>query len=186
MSVDTLRPYVRRLAERASQRAFNWALTKQRSPEEMIEAFPALSGVYASSAALLAMDWYRQQDKGAKFQPHADADLAPEKIAAMSGWVFAGPQTPESRARVAAHRLVFDAARRTVFVNASEEGVGIARHESATECGDCRKAASTSVRHRHSGSGDVEQFFHPMCEGLFVPVRQDVWTPPDHMLEWAT
>lgn len=186
MSIDQLRPLVRRLATRASERAYNWMLNGARTSADLLDAMPILASPYAQSVAILSSDWYQGQDEDSRFSAQMYDDLDPRKLANIADWVFSGPQLPESRARVAAHRLVFDAARRTVFVNAAEEGVAIARHESATECTRCRQAATTSVRHRGLGSGDVDQDFHPMCEGLFVPVRKDVWTPPDYALKWAT
>jgi hypothetical protein len=134
VSVDQLRPFVRRLAERASARTLNYMITRARTKDDLREAITTLSGVYAQSAALLAADWYEEQDRDSRYTAHADDDLAEQKLDDIVSWIFAGPQLPENRAKVAAHRLVFDAARRTVFVNADDEGVAIARHESATEC----------------------------------------------------
>jgi hypothetical protein len=185
VSVDQLRPFVRRLAERASARTLNYMATKARTAEEMQDAFATLVEPYAHSAALLTSEWYEDQgEEDSRFQALVDDDLAEKKLNDICAWVFAGPQLPENRARQAAHRLVFDAARRTVFVSADSEGVAIARHESSTECKDCQKAATRANRHRDAGSEGVDQFFHPFCEGLFVPVRGEMYTPPGYMDDW--
>lgn len=186
MSVDQLRPYVRRLAERASERAFNWMTATTRTPQDLLDALPTLAGVYASSAGLLAADWYAEQDRDSRFSVTMDDDLAPEKLTSAAYRTFAGPQRPENRAREVAHRLVFDAARRTVFVNAASEGVAIARHEPAGSCNDCIASATVHSVGRNASSADIEQFFHPTCEGLFVPVRGDAYEPPSHTSQWRS
>lgn len=180
MSVDRLRPFVRRLAERAEARAFNWMVTNEPTRDDYREAIHTFSGVYAQSAGLLAAEWYEAQDEDSRFQATMDDDMPDEKLDAIADWVFAGPQLPTNRGRLAAHRLVFDAARRTVFVNAADEGVAIARHEGAESCDKCIRAATAHRRDRHASSEDVDQFFHPSCEGLFVPVRSGVYEPPAH------
>lgn len=167
-------------------RTFNYMSATGRSRDDFREAMSQLAGVYAESAALLTADWYERQNPDSKYSAQADDDLAEEKLDAIAKWVFDGPQRPESRARVAAHRLVFDAARRTVFVNATEERVGIARHESAGSCDDCMRSSSLTTRDVSSGSEDVNQDFHPKCEGLFVPVRTGLWTPPSHASDWQS
>lgn len=159
-------------------------LAGERSKEDTLEAWTTLAGVYASSAALLTADWYEKQNEESAFSAGMDDDLAPEKLSAITDWVFAGPQLPWSRAKVAAHRLVFDAARRTVFVNVAEEGVAMARHESAKSCHGCIASATVDPITPDNATADVEQFFHPTCEGLFVPVRKEVYEPPGYTQEW--
>ena len=184
MSVDALRPVVRRMALRAQDRATNWFVAGDRSVDDTAGALSAIVGVYANSAALLAADWYEDEDPDIRFDAILDEDMPEEKLASVAAWVFAGPQTPTSRIRVAAHRLVFDAARRTVFVNARNEGVAIARHELARCCDDCIARATVSARDRNSGSEDVDQDFHPGCEGLFTAVRSGIYAPPEYAREW--
>lgn len=184
MSIDSLRPFVRRLAERAEQRAFNWMVTNAPSRDDYRDAIPIFSGVYAQSAGLLAAQWYNDQAPEAKFTAHLDDDLAEPKLDNIADWVFAGPQLPENRGRLAAHRLVFDAARRTVFAAAAEEGVAIGRHEGAESCSKCIVAATLDVRDHHASSEDVNQDFHPKCEGLFVPARTGDYEPPQHTAKW--
>lgn len=184
MSVDQLRPYVRRLAERAEQRAFNWMVAKNPSRDDYREAIITFSGVYAQTAGLLAAEWYNDQNKDSRFSAALDDDLATEKLDNVADWVFDGPQMPENRGRLAAHRLVFDAARRTVFAAAAEEGVAIARHEQAQSCSKCIVRATVDHRDSSASSEAVDQFFHPKCEGLFVPIRTGVYEPPSHTREW--
>lgn len=184
MSIDRLRPYARRLAERAEQRAHNWMLANDPSRDDYRDAIPIFSGVYAQSAGLLAADWYNTLNEDSQFQAVLDDDLDPTKLDNVADWVFAGPQTPANRGRLAAHRLVFDAVRRTVFVSAAAEGVAIARDEQAGSCDKCIARATLSPRERTDGSADVEQDFHPRCEGLFVPVRTGVYEPPPHTRVW--
>ena len=184
MAVEQLRPYVRRLAERAEQRAFNWMMAHNPSRDDYREAINLFSGVYAQSAGLLAADWYNRLNPESKFTATLDDDLAQEKLDNIADWVFAGPQSPQNRGRLAAHRLVFDAARRTVFAAAAEEGVAIGRHESATSCEKCIVAATLDVREQDASSEDVDQDFHPRCEGLFIPARTGPYEPPAHAVKW--
>lgn len=184
MSVDQLRPYVRRLAERAEQRAFNWMTAKNPARDDYREAINTFSGVYAQTAGLLAADWYNRLNPDSKFTATLDDDLAEPKLDNIADWVFGGPQTPANRGRLAAHRLVFDAARRTVFAAAAEEGVTIGRHEGATSCAKCIVAATLETREQHASSEDVDQDFHPKCEGLFIPARTGDYEPPAHAKQW--
>lgn len=184
MSVDTLRPRVRRFADSAANRVSNWMLMAERDAEALQSNLISVVGVYARSAALLAANWYNQQDNESDYRAFLDVDMPEAKLANVTGWVFKGPQLPENRARVAAQRLVFDAARRTVFVNAATEGVAIARHEQAKCCNQCISRATLTARDRNSSSEDVDQDFHPGCEGMFVPVRGELYAPPDHTREW--
>lgn len=184
MSVDQLRPYVRRLAERAEARAFNWMMAKNPTRDDYREAIMVFSGMYAESAGLLAADWYNRLNPESKFTATLDTDLAEEKLDNIADWVFDGPQTPANRGRLAAHRLVFDAARRTVFAAAAEEGVAIGRHEGATSCSKCIVKATLDTREQHASSEDVDQDFHPKCEGLFIPARTGPYEPPPHAAKW--
>jgi len=184
LSVDQLRPFVRRLAERAEQRAFNWMTANNPTRDDYRDAITLFSGVYAETAGLLAADWYEEQNRDSRFQARLDDDLAPVKLDNVADWVFSGPQTPANRGRVAAHRLVFDAARRTVFVNAADEGVAIGRHEGATSCAKCIVKATLDVRPQDASSEGVDQDFHPRCEGLFVPARKGPYQPPPHTAAW--
>ena len=184
MSIDKLRPYVRRLAERAEQRAFNWMVSKNPTRDDYRDAIVLFSGVYAETAGLLAADWYNKLNPDVKFTATLDRDMPDIKLDYISDWVFAGPQLPENRGRLAAHRLVFDAARRTVFAAAAEEGVTIGRHEGATSCSKCIVKATLDVREQHASSEDVDQDFHPKCEGLFVPARTGDYEPPAHTAKW--
>jgi hypothetical protein len=185
VSIDTLRGPVRTLAQRSQDRIYNWMLS--RAPvtvEDLQQNLFVLAGVYAQSAALIAADWYEEQDPDSRYAAFLDDDLPDEKLANMALWVFRGPQEPENRGRVAAHKLVFDAARRTIFANAATEGVAIARHESARCCNGCLVRATLTARDRNSSSEDVAQDFHPSCEGMFVPVRSGLYAPPEHTKEW--
>lgn len=185
MTVDSLRPRVRRYADRAAERTFNWMLLADRDSEGLATNLISVVGVYARSAALLSVDWYNRQAPDADYRASIlDLDMPEEKLGNVAAWVFNGPQLPQNRARVAAQRLVFDAARRTVFVNAADEGVAIARHEQAKCCNDCIARATLTARDRNSSSEDVNQDFHPGCEGLFVPVRGELYAPPEHTKAW--
>lgn len=184
MSLAQLHPYVRRLAERAEQRAFNWMAAKNPSRDDYREAINTFSGVYAQTAGLLAADWYNSLNPDSRFTATLDDDLAQVKLDNVADWVFAGPQEPMNRGRLAAHRLVFDAARRTVFISAAQEGVAIGRHEGATSCTKCIVKATLDVRPQDASSEDVDQDFHPKCEGLFVPARTGPYEPPPHTAPW--
>jgi hypothetical protein len=187
VSIDTLKPFVRRLAERAEQRAYNWMAANDPDETDYRDTIVYFSGVYAEMAGLLAADWYNNQDADTpKFTARLDTDMPEEKLDNIAAWVFEGPQLPINRGRLAAHRIVFDAARRTVFAAAAEEGVGVARHEGATSCSKCVVRATLDPRDKKSSSEDVDQFFHPKCEGLFVPIRTGIYEPPSHAVEWRS
>ena len=184
MSVDSLRDEVRQLAQMAENHAFGWMQAHMPSAEDLLVEIQEMVGVYADTAALLTADWYDELYPDSSYSAVMDDDLADEKIVNVANWVHAGPQLPENRMRVAANRIVFDAARRTVLVNAQSEGVALARDEEAKCCNTCIASATLGPKERRGRSDDVEQFFHPSCEGLFVPVRQGVWEPPSHAYEW--
>lgn len=181
--VSTLLPYVRRLAQRAEQRASNWILSTEPTAADVAEELPSLVRGYASTAAVLAADWYDELGAGSYF-PVQDNDLAEEKITNAAYWVMAGPQSPESRIRVAANKLVFDAARRTILVSAEGEGVPVARHEEAACCNKCMARATTWTLERTGSSHTSDQWFHPSCEGLYVPVRDGTYEPPEYARSW--
>lgn len=183
MSVKDLLPYVNRLARSAGERAYIWMIGDERTVEELVEEMAALVTPYASTAAVLAADWYDSLGEGSFF-PIQDMDLPEEKIANVASWVMAGPQSPEGRARLAANKLVFDATRRTILVSAEAEGVPVARHEEAQCCNKCIARATTFTMDRTTSSHTSDQWFHPACEGLYVPVRGEVYEPPEHARKW--
>jgi hypothetical protein len=155
--------------------------TEQPAAEDLLLDLPELVAPYVQGAAILAADWYNNQDADSSYYADPDHGIADERLAATVGWIYAGPQRPESRIRVAAHTMVFDAARNTVWRNAEAEGVNVARQEMAESCQDCLARASVNPREKTGRSDDVARDFHPSCEGLFVPIRTGVYTPPDYL-----
>lgn len=184
MSVDSLRPLVRQLARNAEEHGYAWMIANEPSVEDLLVDLQEIVLVYADTAALLAADWYNSLNENSSYSAVRDHGLDEEKLANVASWIHAGPQLPENRIRVAAHKLVFDAARRTTLTNAAMEDVAIARHESAKCCTKCIARATTAAKHRKSRSDDVNQEFHPSCEGMFIPVRTGLYEPPDHAGEW--
>ena len=184
MSVGELRSSVRQLARGAEDEAVNWLLTFDTTVEDLKSELYQMVLAYASSAAVLAADWYNGLNAQSSYSADLDDDLAGPKLFSVAEWVFMGPQSPESRLRVAANRLVFDAARRTIQTNALTEGVALAREEEPRCCTKCIARATTIEKHREGRSDDVEQEFHPSCEGLFVPVRTGVYEPPEYARGW--
>ena len=173
---------VRQLAQAAEAVAVDWVLTQDVTAEDLAIDLAGLVSPYASTAALLAADWYDNlEDSG--YSAVLDDDMAQEKLDNAALWIMSGTQLPESRMRVAANKMVFDAARRTVFVNAHIEGVALAREEEAGCCNDCVARATTVAKARNS-TAVVEQDFHPGCMSLYFPVRGDLYTPPDYAREW--
>lgn len=172
--IEKLRPEVRRLAKRASIQTYNWMIRDTPTIEELREELPERVAVYTQSAALLAADWYNGIESDSRYFALPDEDLPDEKIANVAKWVHDGPQSPENRIKMAAHRLVFDAARRTVQVNALAEGVQVSRHEMAGGCDDCMVRAAM----------DLDGEYHPGCEGLLVPNRNGSYEPPEYVQEW--
>lgn len=185
MSVDALRSEVRFLAKTAEEQAYALMVASAPSAAELRDVIPDMVRVYADTAALMAADWYAALNSESRYLPVMDDDLAEAKIANIADWVHAGPQKPESRIRVAANRMVFDAARRTVFVNAVREGVGVARDEEPLCCNKCIARATVAVKNPGESHDDVDQVFHPSCEGMFVPVRSQPYEPPNYARQWS-
>jgi hypothetical protein len=142
--------------------------------EELQEELPERIAVYTQSAALLTADWYNDIESDSNYFARPDEDLPVEKIENVAKWIHSGPQSPESRVKMAAHRLVFDSARRTVQANALVEGVRVSRHEMAGGCNDCMVRAAM----------DLDGEYHPGCEGLLIPDRDGSYEPPDYVQEW--
>lgn len=184
MTVGPLLNDLRPLAEQARDVAQAWLLTEGLTAADVEEGLAGILGGFIGAAAVFTADWYNELAPESSYAAGIDDDLPDEKVANIAEWVFAGPQAPESRMKVAAHRLVFDAARRTVQVNVLAEGVAMARHEEAGCCNRCVARASTQAKARNDRSDDVDNFFHPTCEGVFVPVRKGIWEPPAHAEEW--
>lgn len=181
---NALRTQLRSLAAVAEQHATMWMLTHEPDEAQLLEDIPTMVGVYTSSAGLLAADWYNSIETDTKYYAVPHEEIPPERLVNIASWVHAGPQMPENRMRDAAYQLVFDAARNTVWVNAQNEGVAVARHETATDCGECIAKASTAPMAKNSSSDDLDRVFHPHCEGLFIPVRAGLWEPPKYAREW--
>lgn len=175
---------VRTMALTAQHHAHAWMLTNEPTVEELLTDIPEMLRAYAQSAAIMAADWYNGLAGISSYFAKPDDDMPEEKIVNIAAWVHEGPQRPENRMAAAAHRLVFDAARRTVQVNALAEGVALARDEMADSCTDCQARATVDPKEKTGRSDDVDQFFHPSCEGMLVPVREGVYTPPGHTAQW--
>lgn len=175
---------MRRLADVCQERMSSWMLANNPAADDLADVMPGVVGAYAQSAALLAADWYNDQDGDASFFAAPFDVLSPERMDNTAQWVHAGPQAPESRARVAANTLVWDAARQTLYQNARLEGVAVVRQEYADACNDCVVRATLSPRARDSGADSIATDFHHSCSGMLVPVRRGVWEPPSHAREW--
>jgi hypothetical protein len=186
VSVEQLRPLIRQLAHTAEIHAFNWMLQYEPTVEDLQIDIPEMLDVYVQSAALLAANWYNEQDDESTYFALPVEGIADDRLENTAAWVHRGPQRPENRMRVAAHTLVFDASRNTVYQNAKEEGVAIVRHEMGDACEDCATRATLAPKARNSSSEDISTDFHPSCEGMYVPVRRGVWEPPSHARVWRS
>jgi hypothetical protein len=184
VSVDQLRPQIKRLAQRASIHAYNWMLRDEPDVDELTQQLPEVVAVYTQSAAVLAADWYNNQDAESSYFAMPVEGIADERLQNTATWVYGGPQKPENRLKVVANTLVFDAARNTVAQNALNEGVAVVRYEYADSCNRCVSRATVSARARNSRSDDVSADFHHSCEGMLVPVRRGLWEPPGYAREW--
>jgi hypothetical protein len=173
------------LARIAEEHALGYMLERERDSDDLILDIPDMMAPYIQGAAILAADWYEDEDPESGFQAAVADEIALERLIATARWVFRGPQLPENRMRTAAHSLVFDAARNTVWANAEDEGVAVIRHELAGACDDCAVRATVDIRGRLSRSDDVSREFHHACTGLFGVVRREPYVPPDHALEWG-
>lgn len=186
MSANQLRSWVKQLAQTCEEHAYSWVLTHEPSTEELKTDLPEIVASYVQSAALLASDWYEEQDPESSYFAIPMDAIPDERLENAAVWVNSGPQRPENKIRVAAHKMVFDAARDTIYRNAQDEGVAVVRYEYADSCEGCVARATTSARARNSRSDDLAFDFHPSCEGLFLPVRSGLWEPPDYARQWRT
>jgi hypothetical protein len=184
VSVDQLRPLIRELAKTCEEHAFSWMLNQEPSVADLKVDIPEIVNVYVQSAALLAADWYNDQESESSYFATPVDGIADERLDNLASWVHDGPQKPENKMRVAANTLVFEAARNTVYQNAQVEGVAVVRYEYADSCDGCVARATTSARARNSRSADVATDFHPSCEGMLVPVRNRLWEPPEYARKW--
>ena len=186
MTISSLRPLISELAQTCQEHTYAWMVTEQPGVDEIKLSLPEIVAVYTQTAALLAADWYNNEDADSSYHAVPIDGIADERLDNTAHWVHAGPQTPENRMRVAAHSLVFDAARNTVYGNAQEEGVAVVRYEYADSCDECVARATTSPRARRSRSDDIATDFHHSCEGMYIPVRTGVWEPPHYAREWGS
>lgn len=186
MSVDELRPHLRQLATIAREHLGAWMAINDPGIDDLRQELAGALAPYTESAALLAADWYREQNTASRFDAAPVALITEQRLDNTAKWIFCGPQTPESRARQCAGAMVFDAARNTVLVNAGAEGVAIARHAQASACHDCIARSTLVEREKHSSSDDVARDFHHSCSCLYVPVRNGVYTPPDYTRDWRS
>lgn len=185
MNVDELLPLVGQMARVAEEQAYAFMVAYEPTAEDLLTAIPDMVRVYCETAALLAADWYNSLDADSRYFATAMADISDDRLAATASWVYAGPQRPENRMRTAAHAMVFDAARNTIWGNASAEGVAVARHEGAGACEDCAVRATTVVIGSKDVSDTVPHDFHHSCTGMFVPVRSGAYEPPSYTREWG-
>ena len=182
--VEALRPLVRHLAEVCQFQVSAWVAGREPSVRDLREALPGMMAVYVQTAALLAADFYNGVNPESGFFATGVDEIADERLDATAAWVYAGPQSPENRVMMAAHGMVFDAARNTIYRNAEREGVAVARVELSDACHDCASRATVVPLSRRSRSDGVAARFHPGCEGMLVPVRSGTWEPPGYTVRW--
>src|SRR5829696_3784866 len=100
MSVEQLRPMIRQLARTAEEHAFSWMLTQEPSIADLKLDIPEMVNVYVQSAALLAADWYNEQNPESSYFAAPVDGIADERLDNLATWVHDGPQRPENRMRV--------------------------------------------------------------------------------------
>lgn len=189
MSVTSLRSELRMIAEAAQWHGHNYVLDHEPDLEDLTASLADFMGVYCQTTALIAADWYNEQDREARFFARPVSVVPPKRASDTAGWVFRGAQTPDvmtvaNRVASAAYTMAFDAARDTVSANATNEGVAYVRVEEPDACDDCMGRATLVPRARNSSSDDVSWERHQRCEFLFEPVRTGIWTPPAHQVKW--
>lgn len=185
MSVQELIPIVRQLARLCERQAYNWTVQYATSAEVLAADMPDIVSIYCESAALLAADWYNDQEADSSYFATPFSEIDPVRISNTAYWAFEGPQRPENKMMVAAHSMVFDAVRNTVMRNSENEGVALVRHEEAGCCSNCAVRATSQVTDRNTGRENLLMDFHHSCEGLFVPVRAGVYQPPEYAISWG-
>lgn len=185
MSVGELLPLIDQLAVIAEEQAYAWMVSFAPTELSLIDDIPDMIGTYCDTAALLAADWYNNQDADGVYSARPAWALGEQQRANISKWAFSGPQLPENQMRVMAHSLVYQAARLTIWKNAEIEKVAVVRHENADSCGNCRVRATNVVTERNSGFDGVFRDFHHSCTGMYVPVRSGVYEPPEHARSWG-
>lgn len=189
MTVAALRSDLRMIADGAQWHATNYVLDNEPDMDTLRDSIADFMGVYCQTAALLAADWYNDQDRQSRFSASPVSVVPPERALDTAAWVFRGAQTPTpetvaKRMASAAYTMTFDAARDTVSANAKSEDVAYVRVEEPDACDDCMGRATLVPRARNSSSEDVSWERHQRCEFLFEPVRTGIWVPPDHHLAW--
>lgn len=186
MSAAGLRLEVRGLAGIAQRHVQQWFASNAPSPDMVIEQLPGIVEIYTSSAALMAANYYEDQDAASKFRATPAVVTPPTRYEDLAKYIFEGPQSPGSRLRASTHSMVFDAARDTVAFNANSEGVAYAREEEEGACGECMQKATLTAKDRNSRSDDVTWDRHTRCEFLFVPIRRDLYSPPEYAKGWKS
>lgn len=184
MSVEELLSPVDRVARIAQEGAYAWMVSFAPTESVLAGYMSDMVNVYCESAALLAADWYNGLDSDGYYVAIPYWNLSEDESAAISSWVFRGPQLPENQMRVVTHSLVYGAARRTIRRNAELENVAVVRHEKADSCGDCRYKA-TNVTIAKNEQTNLFNDFHHSCTGMYVPVRSGVYEPPEHARSWG-
>lgn len=185
MTVNQLLPLIEQLARNCQSQAYGWMTRFSPTQESLVADLSDIVDVYCASAAILAADWYNDQDSDSPYFARSSWVFDEDQRTAVAAWVFRGPQLPENQMRLMARSLVYVAARKTIWANAEIEGVAVARHEGADACAACQVRSTNSVIERNSSSEDILRDFHHSCTGMYVPIRTGVYEPPEYARSWA-
>jgi hypothetical protein len=168
-------------------------------PTLLKQALPEIVTPHAHVAAEITAQWYQEINPASAFEAVPVVDLAPERLDKSINWALYAPgdATPMDRMAGSSKRMVSDAARDTVTVNAAQEGVRWARYASANACAFCRllatrtdnnlyqsQTSATTVVGRR-GTQKQGDKYHDHCRCIAVPVPDgQTYTPPDYTAQW--
>lgn len=185
MSVSQLLPLIEQLAQSCERQAYAWMTSFSPTAESLVDDITDMTNVWCDSAALLAADWYNDQDADGQYRARGTWDLDRDQRTAIANWIMAGPQAPENQARAMGRSLVYTAARKTIWANAELEGVAVVRYEEANACGNCQVRATSRITPKNASSDQVFRDFHHSCSGIYIPVRAGIYEPPDYARSWG-
>ena len=153
-------------------------------PKVLTPALTELVTPYAQGAAEITAQWYTEMAPELDFRAKPVVDLPAERIEKTARWALYAPGNgrPLNRVAGAAKRMVSDASRTTVLVNAEEEGVRWARLASSDACAFCRLMSTRGAVY-HSDENALKS--HDHCRCVAVPERGGArYRPPAYVAEW--
>jgi hypothetical protein len=176
--VGNFQAIIGRLAALAGDTAAN--IMREIDEADQAEAYAAAVDPHLSASSLITAEWYDSlSDKPFAVTPAPPADL--ETLRYKAGWAATEPD-PAAALQGATDRLVYDASRNTVVLNAEREEVRYARHAQEDACAFCRLLATRGLIYHSRESAAAS---HDLCQCVVVPERDgDFYVAPDYVHDW--